>query len=79
MPEIQANFASILSEAVQKKQFGIVNRGKTKFTRNYGRVLKNGKGLDAREALYELIPSEIDDIYRLDGYRILGQCMNEED
>jgi len=53
MPEIQANFASVLFGEMAKKQWGIVNRKGNKIARNYNRVLKNGKGLSFPEAIYE--------------------------
>jgi len=64
MPEIQANFASILNEVLHKKQFGLVRRGRTLFPRNYHRVLKNGQGLNRIDAMYSTLPTYYPEIFK---------------
>lgn len=65
MALISANFCRLLSERFREKSFGLVNRKKQSFVRDYHRELKNGKGLDFMEARSALLDEiKLCDLFR---------------
>jgi len=64
MAVIYCEFPSVITKEMLEKNYGTVDKQGTKHIRNYGRTLKNGKGMNYIEAMYSTLPLTYPEIFQ---------------
>ena len=53
-------------DILNRKSYGLVSNGDKYYYRNYGRVLKNGKGLSLFEAAYSCFQPDYQSLFKVE-------------